>query len=68
MLRIETEQSHGSYEYTWWVGHDLPPMGRFANFQADGHELQLLLLAMQRGYVGPGGRVALAEEPHGEGA
>ena len=53
--------------WEWHVGEPLPPsyaLTGVIQFQADGHELQLLLLAMQRGYVGPGGRVALAEDPH----
>ena len=67
MMHIETERDHRLYEYIWYVGHEVPPMGRVVAFQASGHELQLLLLAMARGYVGPGGQVMLAEDPHGEG-
>ena len=43
----------------WWVGNPVPEVGRVVRFDADGHELQLILLAMQRGYVGPGGKVEI---------
>jgi hypothetical protein len=68
MMDIKTSIGGEGREYSWGVGGDLPPIGQWATIQADGHELQLLLLAMQRGYVGRGGKVEIQEAPDAEGA
>lgn len=44
-------QQPGLKERTWHVGEPIPPLlGRVVTFQADGDELELILVAMRESY------------------
>lgn len=47
----------------WHVGDDFRPKGRVVTFQADGHELDMILRAMELAYVDNRSRVVFQDDP-----
>lgn len=61
MLTLKSKQA----EYDWWIGYPIPTtIGYYCTLEASGHELTMILEAMRRAYVGPGGIVEFNPTPY----
>lgn len=45
----------------WWLGDKIPDMPVPCEFWADGHELQMIVAAMEKAYIGKGGMVEIGQ-------